>query len=656
MGNNRLRIMSIVGARPNMMKIAPLLAELCLHEEIEPVLVHTGQHYDYSMSQVFFDQLHLPHPDYNLEVGSGKHYAQTAEIMRKFGELVEHDRPDMVLVAGDVNSTLACALVAAKERIPVAHVEAGLRSFDRTMPEEINRILTDALSDLLFTTEESANRNLSNEGVDPGKVFFVGNLMIDSLMRAMERSRASSLRSELGLNAQAYAVLTLHRPSNVDDQDQLTRTLDAIAQVAQRIPVIFPAHPRTARNIEAAREAAGLRAVRTWNGGEIAGPGLWMMPPASYLDFLDLIQHAVMVITDSGGVQEETTFLGVPCLTYRDNTERPVTVSMGTNKVVGRDPGRLLDNALDVLENGGTDRSTVLRPPLWDGQTAPRIVHILKEAWQQHLRLYRGACASVTQSALSESSSLTQAIEALRTWIETRQFAGYEPFDLLNSPYLSGAWARKALPAILLIQAGKRFAGLRLRQTLKIPPSRNPKALGLCLSAYCDLAQAGYDVSAEAAWLKNELIRLRSPRETEYCWGYDWDYVSLRGTRLPVFAPNCIASYFCGTAMMEMHKVFADSEALEIAESVARFLATRLNRSFESADEVCFSYTPNDKMQIYNSSALTGAFLARRAACGKTGLPFAGTQSHGFSAKRPTASGRMVLRAASAATLDRQFS
>ncbi len=217
----------------------------------------------------------------------------------------------------------------------------------------------------------------------------------------------------------------------------------------------------------------------------------------------------------------------------------------------------------------------------------------------------------MTQSALNESPSLTRGLEALRRWIETRQFAGYEPFDLLNSPYLSGAWARKALPAILFIQAGKRFAGLRLRQALKIPPSRNPKALGLCLSAYCDLAQAGYDVSAEAAWLKNELIRLRSPLEAEYCWGYDWDYVSLRGPRLPAFAPNCIASYFCGTAMMEMHKVFADSEALEIAESVARFLTTRLHRSFESAEEVCFSYTPNDKTLIYNSSALTAVFLAR---------------------------------------------
>jgi hypothetical protein len=225
--------------------------------------------------------------------------------------------------------------------------------------------------------------------------------------------------------------------------------------------------------------------------------------------------------------------------------------------------------------------------------------------------LCRRARAFVTQRASNQSSSLTQTIEALRTWIETREFAGYEPFDLLNSPFLSGAWARRALPAILLIQAGKRFAGLRLRQRLKIPPSRNPKALGLCLSAYCDLAQAGYDVSAEAAWIKNELIRLRSPHEAEYCWGYDWDYVSLRGTRLPAFAPNCIASYFCGTAMMEMHRVFADSEALEIAESVARFLVTRLHRSFESNDAICFSYTPADNTQIYNSSALAAVVLAR---------------------------------------------
>jgi UDP-N-acetylglucosamine 2-epimerase (non-hydrolysing) len=376
------RIMCIVGARPNMMKVAPLMAELRLDKEIQPLLVHTGQHYDYSMSQVFFDQLHMPKPDYNLEVGSDTHYAQTAEIIRRFGELVQQDRPDMVLVAGDVNSTLACALVAAKEKIPVAHVEAGLRSFDRSMPEEINRILTDALSDLLFTTEESANRNLSNEGVAPGKVFFVGNLMIDSLVSALKKVEEYPLRSELGLSSRRYAVLTLHRPSNVDNEDQLMRTLDGIAQIALRVPVLFPAHPRTARNIA----QAGLETVRTWRGGKIPGPGLWMMPPASYLDFLALVQHAVMVITDSGGVQEETTFLGVPCLTYRNNTERPVTVDLGTNRVVGCDPRRLLQSALEVLETTqpGRGKSAPVIPPLWDGQTAPRIVRILKEYWGSH--------------------------------------------------------------------------------------------------------------------------------------------------------------------------------------------------------------------------------------------------------------------------------
>ena len=383
MGNKRLRIMSIVGARPNMMKVAPLMAELHQHKEIEPVLVHTGQHYDYSMSQVFFHQLRLPAPDYNLGVGSGTQHAQTAEIIRRFGDLLQRDPPDMVLVVGDVNSTMACALVAAKENIPVAHIEAGLRSFDRTMPEEINRIVTDALSNLLFTTEESANLNLANEGVDAGKVFFVGNLMIDSLVRALKIDPRPRLRSELGLDGRPYGVLTLHRPSNVDDGDQLKRTLEAIAEIALCIPVVFPAHPRTAQNIA----GAGIKAVRNWDGSRVPSSGLWMMPAASYLDFLDLIRHAVVVITDSGGVQEETTFLGVPCLTYRDNTERPVTVSMGTNRLVGSDPHCLLLSTLEVLERAkrGQARSAPVRPPLWDGQAAPRIVSILKEVWQSGL-------------------------------------------------------------------------------------------------------------------------------------------------------------------------------------------------------------------------------------------------------------------------------
>jgi UDP-N-acetylglucosamine 2-epimerase (non-hydrolysing) len=375
-----LRIMNIVGARPNMMKVAPLMAEMKRHDDIDPVLIHTGQHYDYAMSQVFFDQLRMPEPNYNLEVGSGTHHSQTAEIIKRFGELVAKDRPDMVLVAGDVNSTIACAMVAAKENIPVVHVEAGLRSFDRSMPEEINRLLTDAISDLLFTTEESANLNLANEGVPEKKVHFVGNLMIDSLVGAIDLARKSALRKELGLTPGGYAVLTLHRPSNVDDTEQLRRTLDSILKIAQRIPVLFPCHPRTAARIA----KAGIQALKTWESGPISGNGLWRMPPASYLDFLGLIDQAALVLTDSGGIQEETTYLGIPCLTYRENTERPVTVTLGTNKLIGSNPERLLEVALATLDgkpSNGNGRAAVL-PQLWDGKAAQRIVEVLKHYWR----------------------------------------------------------------------------------------------------------------------------------------------------------------------------------------------------------------------------------------------------------------------------------
>lgn len=384
------RIMNVVGARPNMMKIAPLVAEMALYNEIESILVHTGQHYDYAMSKVFFDQLRMPEPNYNLEVGSGTHHWQTAEIIKRFGDLVAKDRPDMVLVAGDVNSTIACALVAAKEQIPVAHVEAGLRSFDRAMPEEVNRILTDAVSDLLFTTEESGNINLAHEGVPIEKVHFVGNLMIDSLVGALDLARTSPLCAELGLEPQSYAVLTLHRPSNVDDREQLRNTLGAILEIAQRIPIIFPAHPRTAAKIAQAE----VRGVGTWKQGAIPGSGLWMMPPASYLDFLGLVASAAVVLTDSGGIQEETTFLGVPCLTYRDNTERPVTVTMGTNRLVGSNPQCLLEAALGILEGPRPSQNQKARvcPPLWDGKAARRVVQILSDYWQKHT----GSVDSVT--------------------------------------------------------------------------------------------------------------------------------------------------------------------------------------------------------------------------------------------------------------------
>lgn len=391
MNTKPLRIMNIVGARPNMMKVAPLMAEMKLHREIDPVLVHTGQHYDYAMSQVFFDQLNMPEPNYNLEVGSGTHHAQTAEIIKRFGELVAKDRPDMVLVAGDVNSTIACALVAAKESIPVAHVEAGLRSFDRTMPEEVNRILTDAISDLLFTTEQSGNMNLAQEGVPAEKVFFVGNLMIDSLVSAIDLARESALCKELSLQSRGYAVLTLHRPSNVDDPAQLKRTIGAIQEIAKSIPVLFPCHPRTAARIA----AAGLSGLNAWERGPIPGSGIWKMPPASYLDFLGIVDRAAFVLTDSGGIQEETTYLGVPCLTYRDNTERPVTVDLGTNRLVGSDPDRLLAEAMAILECRalcGIESSQV-HPPLWDGKTAWRIVEILKGNWSDDMGGHRKAAA-----------------------------------------------------------------------------------------------------------------------------------------------------------------------------------------------------------------------------------------------------------------------
>lgn len=389
--SDSFRVMIIVGARPNMIKVAPLIAELARQDEIDPVLVHTGQHYDYAMSQVFFDQLCMPEPDYNLEVGSGTHHRQTAEIIRRFGELIAKDRPDLVVVAGDVNSTIACALVAAKENIPVAHIESGLRSFDRSMPEELNRILTDAIADLLFTTEQSGNINLAREGVDPNKVYFVGNLMIDSLAGTLELARQSSLRQELALPDKGYAMLTLHRPSNVDDGVQLSRTLDAISEISRRVPIIFPGHPRTADRIA----QAGITGIHTWERGPIPGSGLWMMPPASYLDFLGLMEKAAMLLTDSGGIQEETTYLGVPCLTYRDNTERPVTVTLGTNRLVGSDPGRLVRMAFDVLDKGFSreDGQPPIIPPLWDGKTAPRVVAILKEFCRKKIRSNEAAVA-----------------------------------------------------------------------------------------------------------------------------------------------------------------------------------------------------------------------------------------------------------------------
>jgi len=364
-----LKVINVVGARPNFMKVAPVVEAMGRRAgEFTPLVVHTGQHYDARMSDAFFRDLGLPEPDVYLGVGSGSHAQQTAAVMQLFEPVVLHEKPDWVLVVGDVNSTLACALVCAKLLVPVAHVEAGLRSRDRAMPEEINRLLTDQLADLLLTPSADADRNLLDEGVPAERIKLVGNVMIDSLLKHLELSRASRVRETLGVAGEPYAVVTLHRPSNVDDPETLRGIVSALERVGARLPVVFPAHPRTRKMLA---EFGLLEDV------ERAGY-LRLVEPLGYLDFLRLYSGASLVLTDSGGIQEETTALGIPCLTLRENTERPVTVELGTNQIVGTDPERILSAALVALESARTDEPPRV-PPLWDGKTADRILDALLE-------------------------------------------------------------------------------------------------------------------------------------------------------------------------------------------------------------------------------------------------------------------------------------
>ena len=364
-----MKVIHVVGTRPNFMKVGPIMVEMARYEGIfHQILVHTGQHYDDGMSQVFFADLGLPRPDIYLNVGSGSHAEQTARVMLAFEPVLLEHNPALVLVVGDVNSTLACTLVASKLAVPVAHVEAGLRSFDRTMPEEINRMLTDQIADLLFTTERSARENLIREGVEEEKIYFVGNVMIDTLLRHRERALSLEVVEEYGLEPQGFVLMTLHRPSNVDEPEVLSGLLDGLAEIQRRIPIIFPAHPRT---MERMREFG-------FGGRMTAMAALRVTEPLGYLKFMNLMANARLVLTDSGGIQEETTILGVPCLTLRENTERPVTVTQGTNVVVGCDPGRIVTEALAIVD-GKSKAGRV--PELWDGQAASRIVKVL-ELWK----------------------------------------------------------------------------------------------------------------------------------------------------------------------------------------------------------------------------------------------------------------------------------
>lgn len=358
-----MKIAAIVGARPNFVKIAPIVAALRAAPGFQPTLVHTGQHYDAAMSDSFFRDLDIPAPDVNLGVGSKAAALQIAEIMGQLTLQFTRDRPHLVLVVGDVNSTLAGALAAAKMDIPIAHVEAGLRSFDRTMPEEINRLVTDALADHCFTTEPSANDNLEHEGVAPERVHYVGNVMIDTLFRFREQAAVSPILEHLGLATGRYAILTMHRPGNVDDPAVLAQALRAIAPIAAEVPVVFPVHPRTRPRLTPVLDTAAV-------------PGLRLVEPLAYLDFIRLMADARVVLTDSGGIQEETTALRVPCLTLRPCTERPVTVTHGTNRVVGLDAARV---AAAWTEIQGGRWSAGQLPELWDGKAAMRIVDTLAQ-------------------------------------------------------------------------------------------------------------------------------------------------------------------------------------------------------------------------------------------------------------------------------------
>jgi len=364
-----IKVINVVGARPNFMKVAPVVEAMRRRAaEFAPLVVHTGQHYDARMSGDFFRDLGLPEPDVHLGVGSGSHAQQTAAVMQLFEPVVLEEKPDWVVVVGDVNSTLACALVCAKLRVPVAHVEAGLRSRDRTMPEEVNRVLTDQIADLLLTPSADADRNLLAEGISAERIRLVGNVMIDSLLKHLALAGRSKVREELNVVGRDYAVVTLHRPSNVDDPATLSRIVSALAKISERLPVVFPAHPRTRRML------AEFGLLGSFEGGG----RLRLVEPLGYLDFLRLYSGAALVLTDSGGIQEETTALGVPCLTLRENTERPVTVEVGTNKVVGRDPARIVreaESALALRRDGAPPRV----PPLWDGHAADRILDALLE-------------------------------------------------------------------------------------------------------------------------------------------------------------------------------------------------------------------------------------------------------------------------------------
>ncbi|MFW6157305.1 MAG: non-hydrolyzing UDP-N-acetylglucosamine 2-epimerase [Balneolaceae bacterium] len=363
-----MKIINVASARPNFMKVAPLLEAYRRYDgQIEAYLLHTGQHYDYEMSKIFFDELGIPEPDYHLGVGSGTHAEQTARVMVEFEKVLESQRPDWVVVVGDVNPTMACTIVAKKMGIKVAHVEAGLRSYDRRMPEEINRVLTDSIADLLLTPSIDGNMNLIKEGIPERKIRFVGNIMIDTLFSMRDRSGESTILNRLEIQKKEYVLVTLHRPSNVDRKETLGNFVDILEKTAAEVPTIWPVHPRSKHRAEEFGLWKRLQSI----------DNLHLLEPVGYLDNVNLMNNALFVLTDSGGIQEETTALGVPCLTARENTERPITITEGTNTLVGTDPETILKHINRLKENGVARDRELPRPLYWDGMTAGRIIEAL---------------------------------------------------------------------------------------------------------------------------------------------------------------------------------------------------------------------------------------------------------------------------------------
>lgn len=360
-----IEVLLVASARPNFMKIAPILKEIKKQKKrVRAKLLHTGQHYDYEMSKIFFDELGIPEPDFHLGVGSGTHAAQTAKVMMEFENVLQKERPDWVVVVGDVNPTMACTIVANKMGVKVAHVEAGLRSYDRNMPEEINRVLTDSIADLLLTPSIGGNMNLIKEGIPEKKIRFVGNIMIDTLFSMRKRSAESTILTKLGVQKKGYALVTLHRPSNVDQKDTLSNFVSILKKASSKLPIIWPVHPRSQNR------AKEFGLWKTLNEVD----NLFLLEPVGYLDNVNLMNNARFVLTDSGGIQEETTALGVPCLTARENTERPITISEGTNKLVGTNADIIIKEIKKYLQNGARGKEKISKPLYWDGHTASRIV------------------------------------------------------------------------------------------------------------------------------------------------------------------------------------------------------------------------------------------------------------------------------------------